>query len=147
MSWFHALLLIPTAPLVWEDFRRREVGAVWLVLLGGGALAAAWMERGITPAFIALGVNALLLLILTGALWLWLRLRGQRFERAIGAGDVAFMLAVTPLPSPSGYVWFLLVSCVAALVACLVARWKTIPLVGVMGCVLTVYILYTILWN
>ncbi len=133
-------LLLIAAVLACQDFRHREVEGAWLVLLGGGVFVVAGMELGLGGMLRNWAINVAVLVVLLGGLWLWMRFRKQSFRGAFGMGDAAFMLAVAPLFSPRTYVWFLLTSCVVALLWGLAARWRHIPLVGVMGVVLGPFI-------
>lgn len=103
------------------------------------------MGFGISNALIGYGLNMAFLLLLCGGLLLWLRIRGRRiqdiFTLYFGLGDIMFMAAVTPLFDTRGYVWFLLISCVAALFGFVLFHWKTIPLAGIMGVLLAVFVL------
>lgn len=152
-EYLNTLLLLPVWLIIREDFQRRQVGVVWLCLLGGSSLTIACIGFGARNALISLGSNMTLLLLLCGGLLLWLHMRGRRirdiFSLYFGLGDVVFMAAVTPLFDTRGYVWFLLISCVTALFGFVLFRWKTIPLAGIMGIVLVSLALCKIfeVWN
>ena len=134
-SWSYLLLLVPAAPLAYDDLRMRRVAVVWLAALLGTVL------------------NTVLLSVLCAALAGWHLLRGKSFgtffRRSFGAGDVAMMLSVTPLFTPAGYVRFLLAGCVAALAWWCVKRPATLPFAGILALVLAAFVLCKAfgLWN
>lgn len=151
--WPSLLLLVPAVPLALEDFRERRVAVVWLILLGVLAMVVGLLTHGLVTTLLCIAVNAVLLLILGGTMLAYHLIRRKPldgfFRCSFGAGDAMMMVAVTPLFTPAGYVWFLLAGCVAALVWWSVKRPATLPLAGFMALTLAVYVLSKPagLWN
>lgn len=143
-SWSYLLLLVPAAPLVYDDFRMRRVAVVWLAVLGVGSFGVSWRVQGFDAALLGTVLNTVLLSVLCAALAGWHLLRGKSFgtffRRSFGPGDAVMMAVVTPLFGPTAYVRFLLASCLAALTWWTVRRPKTIPLAGFMALTLSVYV-------
>lgn len=134
----YVLLLLPAAVLACDDFRTRRVSVRWLAALGVAAVAAAWTTEGGRTLLLQTATNAALLL-LSGLLFAgYLRLRGLVVRHAFGAGDAVFLLAVAPLFAPASFLRFLVVTALAALVWWTMRRHRrrTVPFVGVGGCVL-----------
>lgn len=152
-SWFYLLLLVPAAPLAYDDFRLRRVAVVWLAVLGAGSFGVSWRMQGFDAALLCTVLNAVLLSVLCAALAGWHLLRGKSFgtffRRSFGAGDVAMMFSATPLFSLAGYVRFLLAGCVAALAWWCVKRPATLPFAGILALVLAAFVLCKTfgLWN
>lgn len=132
-----ALCCVPL--MVW-DFRRRRVAATWLGVLGMAALVAGWYGEGGAVIGRVL-CNALVLVFLAACMGIYFRLRyGKsrgRWRWFLGAGDVWFVGALTPLFAPEAFVRFLIVACLAALgwYVCRYPRRRTIPFVGIAGAV------------
>jgi len=143
--WPYLLLLVPAAPLVYDDFRLRRVAIVWLAVLGAGSFGVSWQVQGFGAALFGTVLNTILLSVLCVALAGWHLLRhksfGTFFRRSFGAGDVAMMFSATPLFSPAGYVRFLLAGCVAALAWWCVKRPSTLPFAGILALVLAACVL------
>ncbi len=145
------MLILPAALLAAEDFRTREVSVVWLVLLAVAAITAGRIDDGFRPMLQHTLCNSGILLFFGGLLVIWqlLRRRPVRnfFADYFGGGDVAAMLAVTPVFEPVDYIRFLLAAALAALVGWFVRRPQNIPFVGFLAAALILYALYKIVWN
>ena len=150
---FSILLLISLIPLIYEDFRMRCVGVVWLAVAAVAVVAIGLADDGFRRVLINVSVNTALLLLLGLFLAAYLRLRCKRFDRSFGAGDVVFLLCVTPLFAPADYLRFLIAACLVSLVWWVVVSYVgkriTVPFVGMMCLVLAVYISYKIagIWS
>lgn len=142
--WIYLLPVLPASVLARDDFRTRRVGIGWLGALAVAAAVAAWQGEELRGMLLRTLCNALLLLVLLGALALWFGVRHRMpprrlFVSGFGAGDCALLLAAAPLFVPAAYVRFLLAGCLAALVwwLCLrPRRRRTIPLAGFLALVL-----------
>lgn len=151
--WFYLLLLVPAAPLAYDDFRMRQVAVVWLAVLGAGCFGVMWITSGIGAALSYTAANGCLLVVFGAVMTLYelSRRRPLRefFTRCFGAGDVVMLAAVAPLFGPAAYVRFLLAANLAALGWWAVWRPATIPLAGFMALTLAVYALCktTGLWS
>lgn len=141
---FSILLLVSLIPLIYEDFRMRRVGVVWLVVAAVAAVAVGFVDDGFRRMLTHVSANAALLLLLWLFLAMYLRLRGKRFGRSFGAGDAVFLLCATPLFAPADYLRFLIVACIVSLgwwaIVGAGKKRRTIPFVGMMCLVLAVYI-------
>ena len=150
---FSILLLISLIPLVYEDFRIRRVGVVWLAIAAIMALTVGYVDGGFRQMLIHVFVNIALLSLLGLFLAMYLGLRRKRFDRSFGTGDTVFLLIVTPLFAPTGYLRFLIAACLVSLAWWAVVGYgkkrSTIPFVGMMCLVLAVYILCKIsgIWS
>lgn len=142
--WYYLLLLVPAAPLAYDDFRMRRVAVVWLAVLGAVAVAVGWLSAGLRPMLVHTAANACMLVLFGSAMLLchFSRRRppGEFFSRSFGAGDAVMMVAVAPLFSPAAYVRLLLAACIAALGWWAVKRPATIPLAGFLALTLVVYV-------
>lgn len=142
--WFYLLLLVPAAPLAYDDFRMRQVAVVWLAVLGAGCFGATWIVSGVGAALFRTAVNGCLLALFGAVMMLYLlsRRRPLRhfFSRCFGAGDAVMLAAVAPLFGPADYVRFLLAANLMALGWWAVRRPATIPLAGFMALTLSVYV-------
>ncbi len=131
----YLLLLLPAAVLARDDFRTRRVGILWLAALGAAAVVAAWSTQGARAAAEHMLCNSVLLLVSGAALTCYLRLRRLPAHRSIGAGDIIFITALTPLFAPAAFLRFLLAACIVALIwwAGCGRRSRTVPFVGAAG--------------
>lgn len=142
-------LIVPAVIMAAEDFCRREVGVLWLALFIIGAAGLAVWTQGWQAAAINAVMNLSLVLYMAGGVLLYLRIRNKRWinplRRHFGTGDLLFILGMAPLFGLKEYLLFLLISMVAALLWWLATgRRHTIPLVGVMGIVLSIFLIYKV---
>ncbi len=160
-SHYNLLLLIPVICMVVQDFRSREVGLLWLILLCAGSLCSAFLTMGIRDTLYNLSLNALLILYMIGGAGLWFFLKNKVLKNSatgrrkaseyIGGGDIVFVMAVSPLFLLKEYVIFLIVSSVISLVWWMIAKIRaktnlTIPFIGTSGIVFCVLLLSDIIW-
>jgi hypothetical protein len=131
------LLLLPVAAMAVGDVRRREVGLVWLMVFAVLSAVSASMIHGVVPAAVNVATNILLLLYLAGGIIVWIRIRRGRWTNPlreyIGAGDVIFLAAATPLFDLRGYLLMLVGASVFSLIWWAVSRSRTIPFVATTG--------------
>lgn len=143
MQWSYLLLLPPTTLLVREDFRIRKVSVAWLATLGIVSIAVGCTADGLRPMLWNTATNAIITLLFCCCLGVWQIARHrplqELFSTDLGAGDVCMMLTVTPVLSPTAYVHFMLISCLAGLAWWIVQRSATIPLAGFMALILAAY--------
>lgn len=132
--------------MIAEDFRSRQVHLMWLILFALSALIVGCISINAAEIVRNLLFNMMLLLYMCGGIFLWLRLRNRsrndksvhRIKDYIGAGDIVFVLALTPLFSLAEYLIFLLVAMVGSLLWWCIVRIKkrnniTIPFIGTAG--------------
>lgn len=152
-TWPYLLLLLPAIALMWDDFRVREVGVVWLAALCVAAVMAGWLMAGFCSMVFHVAANGCILLLMGGAIALWQVVHRLSFHdvftRSLGSGDVVMLGALSPLFAPDSYVRFVLAACIAALGWWVVKRPSTLPLAGFMALTLVAYVIYKItgLWN
>lgn len=146
LQWPYLILLVPAAFLIWDDFRTREIAVMWLALLGILSIWAGRMAYGLHTMLLQATINLVIILLFGAALIMYRLLRHRPvrnfFIHSFGAGDVVMISVVAPLFEPAGYVYFLLLSCVAALIWWIVKRSATIPLAGFMALTLAVYSIF-----
>ena len=137
-TYLYLLPAVAVFPLIRDDFRMRRVGTAWLVFFGITGVVAGLLTFG-GAAFLRNTVLNILFLLFSGAvLALYFRMRGRLFRRSVGCGDLLFLLCLTPLFPPVRFLYFLIVSCLAALlwwVATCRLRRHTIPFVATTGIV------------
>ncbi len=136
------LLLVPVAVMAVDDFRRREVGVVWLVVFALAASAVGVMAHGVAGAAINVAGNMMVLLYLAGGILLYIRLRRGRWrwKESAGGGDVVFLAGATPLLELREYVVFLIGAGIVSLLWWAVVRAETIPFVATGGIVFMISI-------
>lgn len=140
------LLLIPVIPMALSDFRHRKIPLWALLLFFAVSLPVSARLYDWTAVANNILSNLLLLFYLGAGIWLYLliRCRGfiDPFKRHIGLGDFLFMLASTPLFGPKDFLVFLLSSMLGGLLWwALSGCKKSIPLVGVLGITLGIYLI------
>jgi uncharacterized membrane protein YoaK (UPF0700 family) len=132
MKLLPLIMLVPFAKLMVDDFRRREVSVVWLVVMVVSAIGVAVVQNGWREAIINSGLNLSLIAYMGIGVTVWAWVRSRRLtnpvNRYIGLGDVLFFVALTPLFPVKTFAWLL--------VACMVfslAWWRSarrVPLVA-----------------
>lgn len=150
------LSIVPVLPMIAEDFRKREVRLVWLILLAVCSSVAAFYTEGFSATLRNI-VSNLLMLAFMGVwvtVWLWLKNRGTGVGifplRYLGAGDIVFLAALTPLFGLREYLIFLIAAAVGSLAWWLTVRIVrrrsvSIPFIGTSGIFLCAFLLIRIL--
>ena len=137
-TYLYLLPAVAVFPLIRDDFRMRRVGTVQLLLWGLSACAVGLLIFGGATVLLNIVLNILFLLFSGAVLALYFRMRGRLFRRSVGCGDLLFLLCLTPLFPPVRFLYFLIVSCLAALLwwiaTCRLRRY-TIPFVATTGIV------------
>lgn len=146
------LLLVPIGVLAAGDFRRREVGVVWLAVFAATALGVALLGDSWRETLVNIATNMLLLLYLAVGISVYVRIRRGKWmnpvKEYVGSGDLIFLAGAAPLFGLRGYLLLLIGASVFSLVWMVVARMvggaaRTIPFVAMTGIVLGV----TIIWQ
>ncbi len=141
--------LIPVSVLAVSDFRHRSVSVVWLAAFGVATIGCSLLQYGIGTTLWRTGFNLALLIVLSSLIFGWLLLRkkktGLHPKDYVGAGDLVFVLLLTPFFDLRDYLFFLLVGAVGSLlwwsiVTRLGRRPATIPLVGTLGTFLILHV-------
>ena len=128
--------VLAVMPLGLRDVRTRRVGIRELAAFGVSVVATGWADCGWRGMIRNAAENTGLLILLGILLAGYLQLRKVPFIRAVGCGDVVFLLACTPLFTPMGFLRFLIATCLVSLVwwCCLLRRRRsTVPFVGTAG--------------
>jgi len=148
-NYISLLILAPVVPMIVSDFYRRRVALAWLV---------AFTVLNVTITIILYDFNifitnvlfniAVLAYMACGVL-LYIYIKHKKvstIKHYVGMGDVVFLFALTPIFEFYTFLYFLIGSCIAALVwwginYLINKKNRTIPFVGVLGCVLSGYII------
>lgn len=137
-----ALIVLLLAIAV-QDIRHRAVFWVWFPVVF--CLCIAWNPHSVSLAEV--GTNALFVLFLMLALTLYLSLRQGKLVRVwegfFSWGDILFLVAITPLFTWMGFVYFFTIGTVITLLIHLVAMAfssdKSVPYAGYLALVTVVY--------
>lgn len=144
---FNFILIIAFIPLlvmIVSDFRTRQIGVLWLVLFAILTLISGWIYEGGTAIAGHLKTNLAFLALLYSFLGIYVCVLRHRafssFHRAIGSGDLLFLLALSPLFEMREFVQFLTLSSALSLLGYgVLLKIRTsklilsIPLVGTLG--------------
>ena len=150
------LLLVPIVVLAAGDFRRREVGVVWLAVFAATALGVVLWGDGWREALVNVATNMLLLFYLAIGILVYVRIRRGKWmnplKEYVGSGDLIFLAGVAPLFDLRGYLLLLIGASVFSLVWMAVARAaggaaRTIPFVAMTGIVLAITIIVQVFYN
>lgn len=145
-----AALCPPLFVLILSDFRRREIGTLWLLVFGVLSFVCSICYFGGMTVVIHLLSNLTFLTLLYGFLAVYTRtVRHESLHRAIGAGDLLFLPVLSPLFPLREFVLFLTASFILSLAGwgvytLLTRRDSTIPLVGTVGICFIGYFLFQI---
>jgi hypothetical protein len=168
-SYYSLLLVVPVLFVVVQDFRSREVGLLWLILLCAGSLCCAFLTTGLRDTLLNVSLNILLLLYMAAGavLWLWLKNRIAKKAKAdnhavvkrktseyMGMGDIVFVVAVAPLFLLKEFAVFLIVSSAISLLwwifMGIIAKSKrpaNIPFIGTSGIVFCAFLTFNAVWR
>lgn len=147
-TYLYLLPAVAVFPLIRDDFRVRRVETAQLLLFGLSAYAVGLLISGGAAVLRNIVLNILFLLFSGAALTLYFRMRGRLFRRSVGCGDWLFLLCLAPLFPPVRFLYFLIVSCLAALlwwIATCRLRRHTIPFVATTGIVFMGDVLFHLL--
>ncbi|MDR1198596.1 MAG: hypothetical protein LBK94_06240 [Prevotellaceae bacterium] len=143
------LLLIPVLPMIISDFYRRRVALAWLVILAACAVPAAIILFGLNIFIINLVFNIAILIYMFLGVLLYVYIKSRKISSVrhyTGMGDALFFIALTPVFESANFIYFLIASCLAALawwsaIYVITRKKRTVPLVGISGCLLSVYVI------
>lgn len=149
-NWIYLLPVIPAGVLASEDFRRRRISLIWLVILGICTTTIGVLRDGVVIVALRIGGNMVLtvILFLCIAMWVGIRYRQQIryiFPRWFGGGDLLLMLVLTPFFAPASFMQLILASSLLALIWWFLfrpRRRRTIPLAGFISLTLISILLY-----
>ncbi len=149
MSFTYTIIAaaVPLAAMVISDFRKRNIGIAWLVLFYAITAASAVLAHGWRTALLNTAGNIVFLALLFGFLYIYIRVRKNRFAsfgKAIGLGDILFLPALAPVFGVRQFSLFLTASFIVTLVAWSILRLlgrapSTIPLVSTVGICFIIY--------
>lgn len=136
-------VLFPLAIMIYTDLRKRYIRLDCLVLFGALQLGNSLWQSGWRYTMECTTVNLLFLFLWGGTAYLFFVTKKgftcKRWQDYIGAGDILFLLLLTPVWCLRAYVIFLLTGAVASLVCHRVyfsrhtGQQGTLPLVGTLG--------------
>jgi hypothetical protein len=147
------LLFIPAFPMIISDFRCRRVALLWLVILAVCDAAIAIILYGLNTAFINFIFNTAILIYMFLGVMLYVYIKNRKIssiKHYAGIGDVLFFFALTPIFEFRSFIYFIIGSCLAALawwltVYAVYHKKRTVPLAGISGCILSLYIIINVL--
>lgn len=125
--------------IAYTDFKERSLPLYLLIGLLGICLWNTSLQNGIAIAFLQLMINTGLLIILTGALLIYYRVKERTLKgvinRKLGLGDIVFWVAIAPLFSLVNFILFFISSLLLILVILMVrmAFKKTVDLIPLAG--------------
>ncbi len=149
---YQLLLAAPLAVMMRDDCRSREIGAGWLAVFIAGVVTVSAWQYGAAGMTWNVALNTLLLVYMAAGVVLYLRVSRGRWidplKGHIGLGDVIFMLGLTPLTGVREYLLLLLAGMGVSLLwwggmRIVKRRDVTVPLVGTMGAVVCVWLVYS----
>lgn len=125
--------------IAYTDCKDRSVPVYLLLGLLVICLVNTALQVDITTAFLQLAVNTALIVLLLISLLLYYRLRQGSFKgvvnQKLGAGDIVFWIAITPLFSLFNFMLFFISSLVIVLIVMMVrlARKQPVALIPLAG--------------
>ncbi|WP_291530712.1 hypothetical protein [Bacteroides sp. UBA939] len=137
-------VLLSLYPMIVSDFRHRRIVLWHLLLFGALQFALDFYRMGATDVFRNFVTNLFILSFMGGILWIYMRLRFGK-KNMIGAGDVFFILLLSPHFEYRAFLYFLIISFCLILVAWFIYGSTTdggIPLVSALGICYSIVLLY-----
>ena len=129
-----------------QDLRNRAV--LWMLFPAVFGLCMAWNPHGIDFAELGMSVAFITFLLLSLTLYLSLRQRKlvRIWEGFFSLGDILFLVAITPLFTWMGFVYFFTIGTILTLVLHLViasfSSDKSIPYAGYLSLITIGYVLF-----
>ncbi|MDR1348516.1 MAG: hypothetical protein LBJ63_08860 [Prevotellaceae bacterium] len=147
------LLLIPLLPMIISDFYRRKVALIWLIMLAACAVLVAVTLFGVNIFMINLVFNIAILIYMFLGVLLYVYIKNKKISSVkhyTGMGDALFFIALTPVFESDNFIYFLIASCLVSLAwwsitYVIIHKKRTVPLVGISGCLLSVYVALKVL--
>jgi hypothetical protein len=147
------LPVIPVLPMIMSDFRHRRITLGWLIMLAVCNAATAIILYGLNTVGINFVFNFAILAYMFLGVILYACMKNRKIssiKHYAGIGDALFFVALTPIFEIRSFIYFLIGSFLAALAWwCIIYfiyhKKRTVPLVGISGCVLSLYLIINIL--
>jgi hypothetical protein len=135
------------------DFYHRKIILLWLVLFGACNIVAAIVLYGLKTfgLNVLFNIAVLIYMFLGVTLYVYIKTRKiSLLKHYTGAGDVLFFIALIPIFEFYYFIYFLIASCLAGLFWWIIVyvfsnKKRTVPFVGVSGCILLLYIIINVL--
>lgn len=139
--------------MIISDFRCRRVTLLWLVILAVGDAAISIILYGLNTAVINFLFNIAILIYMFLGVLLYVYIKNRKIssiKHYAGIGDLLFFVALTPIFEFRSFIYFLIGSCLASLAWWTVIyiayhKKRTVPLAGISGCILSLYIIVNVL--
>ena len=144
VKWLPILLSISLSVLAVSDVRSRSVSSWWLLASGILNFVFLWILDGWKCVAVRIVGNLLLLQIIGVALWIYARARHERMSDLFGAGDVIFLMVLSPAFGWTEYMRFIVASSIAGIILWplfrkLQPRKTGVPMVSVMAVVYFIF--------
>lgn len=145
MEW---ILLFPLAPMIYQDFKYRNVTLWQLLLFGIMQMTVCFYKYGAIQTGLNTLANVAVMGIISATMIVYAYFRFKRKQRLIGSGDIVFILLLTPYFLCSYFLHFLIVSFLLALVGWCIGncmrkeKASHIPLVSYLGICYAVVVVY-----
>lgn len=145
MEW---VLVFPLIPMIIQDFKYRRVSLLTIILFGVLQICVCVWKYGIAQTGYNMLANMICLVIISTFVSIYAFFRFRKNKRLIGAGDIIFLLLLSPYFLLPFLLYFLIGSCLVALIGWGIGALfrkntkKTIPLISYLGiCYLLVILL------
>ena len=138
--------------MIVSDARSRTVSSWWLSAFGLVLVVAGVIEEGWRETLINIVCNLFVLWVIGVSLLAYSKMRKRPLMEMLGAGDVIFLAALTPVFGVEVYLRFLIVSSIFALLSWPLFRRMQpgltgIPLVTVFGVCFIIFILFRVIYG
>ena len=146
------LSIFPLSVMIVSDARSRTVSSWWLSAFGLILVVAGVIEEGWRETLINIVCNLFVIWVIGVSLLAYSKMRKRPLMEMLGAGDVIFLAALTPVFGVEVYLRFLIVSSILALLSWPLFRKMQpgltgIPLVTVFGVCFIIFILFRVIYG
>lgn len=146
------LSIFPLMAMIVSDARSRMVSSWWLSAFGLILVVAGVIEEGWRETLINIVCNLFVIWVIGVSLLAYSKMRKRPLMEMLGAGDVIFLAALTPVFGVEVYLRFLIVSSILALLSWPLFRKMQpgltgIPLVTVFGVCFIIFILFRVIYG
>lgn len=139
--------------MIISDFCCRKVALIWLIILAVCAVTVAIVLYGLNICATNFILNLAILIYMFLCVLMYVYIKNRKIssiKHYAGIGDLLFFIALTPMFEFRNFIYFLIGSCLAALAWWIVIyiiwhKKRTVPLVGISGCLLSLYIIINVL--